>query len=559
LLIMGIIWSRRPAPGLVSFCWFLFFSAYWAIFSGFEAGAIHLADKILFSQFLYFAAVITGVLWLFFALDYTGYRWWKHPRYWIWFLIIPLITLVLVWTNGTTGWIWSRVYLAHDGSLVYSVWEHGRFFMLNPVYQYCLYLTGFIIFIRFGISRPPSARRQLFILISGTALPFISSILYVSGISLIKGMDLTPFWIFIAALIYAITVLRFRFMHLLPVAYRTLVDFLPDGVLILDPQNRILEVNPAAESLLATSKSNLQGNNLKSVWPDLHSTVNRIEPANHFELSFTRNQEKHYLDVRLVHLTDRRLNRVGKLLTIRDISQLKSTQDQLEAQIQKRSQYSRSLVHELKTPLTSIVASVDLLESLIKDPVPLKLLGIIQRSSDNLANRVNELFELARGEVGLLKIDAAEMDLCVLIEEVVTEMNPIASQKGLKLSGDCLHDIKLTGDKNRLRQVLSNLISNAIKFTEKGEIQVYMTVTPEKYVLVQVKDSGQGIVQAEMENLFDPYRRRASGQQSTHGLGIGLTLSKIFIELHHGKIWAESTPGKGTTISFTLPLKENKP
>jgi len=144
----------------------------------------------------------------------------------------------------------------------------------------------------------------------------------------------------------------------------------------------------------------------------------------------------------------------------------------------------------------------------------------------------------------------------VLIEEVVNEMSPIATQKGLKLSSDCPRGIKLSGDKNRLRQVLSNLIGNAIKFTEKGEIRVYMTVANKKYVLVQVKDNGQGIAPAEMENLFNPYRRRASGQQSTHGLGIGLTLSKIFIELHHGKIWAESTPGQGTTVSFTLPLKK---
>jgi signal transduction histidine kinase len=554
LLMLGIIWSRRPAPGLVPFCAFLFFSAFWSIFSGFEAGAVELSAKILFSQILYLAVVLTGVLWFFFALDYTGSRWWKRPRYWLWFMIIPAITLVLVWTNGSTGWIWSRVYLTNDGSLVYSVWEHGRFFLLNPIYQYCLYLAGFIVFIRFAITRPRFSRWQIWVLIAGTSLPCISSILYVCGISLIKNMDLTPLWIFVAAIFYTITILRFRFMHILPLAYRSLVDFIPEGVLILDPLNKVLEMNPAAESLLNTPKSALQGKSLKCIWPNLQPKIIRADAHEHFQLAVTIKNAPRYLDFRLVILTDKRYSRVGKLLTIRDISRFKATQNQLESEITKRSQYTRAVVHELRTPLTSIIAASDLLESIVADPTHLALARNIQRSADNLSKRVNELFELARGEVGLLKIDAEILDLCLLIEEVVAEFQPVASQKGLTLTSDCQRDINLNGDKNRLRQVLINLIGNAIKFTESGEIRVSMKVTPEQNVLIQVKDSGKGIPPAEMETLFDPYHRGVSGSTSTQGLGLGLTLSKIFIELHHGKIWADSQSGQGTTVSFTLPL-----
>jgi signal transduction histidine kinase len=178
----------------------------------------------------------------------------------------------------------------------------------------------------------------------------------------------------------------------------------------------------------------------------------------------------------------------------------------------------------------------------------------IRRAANNLDQRVAELFELARGEIGLVKVDLSPLDIGLLVEEVVGEIGPIAGQKGLTLTGDCTKGLKVMGDKGRLRQVLSNLLSNAIKFTEKGEIRVRLSTLENEYSLIQVTDSGQGIAADQMETLFDPYRRRTQAGQSAEGMGIGLALSKIFIELHKGKIWAESVPGKGATVSFRLPL-----
>ena len=115
----------------------------------------------------------------------------------------------------------------------------------------------------------------------------------------------------------------------------------------------------------------------------------------------------------------------------------------------------------------------------------------------------------------------------------------------------------MQGDSSRLRQVMTNLLSNAIKFTEKGTIRVKASQPDTDFLLVQVEDTGRGIDKEQMEDLFDPYRRKTNLGQDTGGLGIGLALSKIFVELHKGKIWAESLPGRGSTFSFTLPLDKD--
>ena len=145
----------------------------------------------------------------------------------------------------------------------------------------------------------------------------------------------------------------------------------------------------------------------------------------------------------------------------------------------------------------------------------------------------------------------------MLLREVEREMRPLALGKGLALEVRVAELPPALGDLRRLRQVLQNLISNAIKFTDAGKIEVESEKVGE-YIAVRVKDSGRGIAPEEMANLFDPYRQKVKAGHELGGLGIGLTLSKMFVELHGGKIGVESESGKGSVFSFTIPVyREN--
>ena len=141
---------------------------------------------------------------------------------------------------------------------------------------------------------------------------------------------------------------------------------------------------------------------------------------------------------------------------------------------------------------------------------------------------------------------------------MIHDMTPLAEHKGLSINVQITDNLLVQGDKNRLRQVLSSLIGNAIKYTSRGEVTIRALSNEADVIMVQVQDTGDGMDREKLANIFDPYRRKPTGGQKYGGLGIGLALSRIYVELHKGRIWVESTPGVGTTISFSIPLYKEK-
>ena len=260
--------------------------------------------------------------------------------------------------------------------------------------------------------------------------------------------------------------------------------------------------------------------------------------------------------------------KLANIVTLRDVTERKLAERKLEElyqeekrlrgslqeEIEKRSKYTRALVHELNTPLTSILASSELLETEVSDDTLQSLVQNIRRSSQNLEQRIGELIDLARGEVGMSKINAVPLDLGVILKEIVSEMKPVGEGKGLKIELELEQLPEILGDRSRLRQVMSNLLNNAIKFTVKGGVKVRGKVYDQGNVLVEVEDSGRGMEEDEVKDLFDPYRRKVRAGERLSGLGIGLALARQFVELHRGQIWVTSQPGKGSIFRFTLPV-----
>jgi two-component system, OmpR family, aerobic respiration control sensor histidine kinase ArcB len=258
----------------------------------------------------------------------------------------------------------------------------------------------------------------------------------------------------------------------------------------------------------------------------------------------------------------------ASIVTIRDITERKMNRLQLEAlyneerqlrnslqeEIENRSKYTRALVHELKTPLTAILSSSELLEAEIQDKILLALIKNVRSASLTLEHRTNELIELACGEIGILNVEYELLDLAKLTREIAEEIKPLISEKGLALITEISDELIVKGDLKRLSQVIANLLRNAVKYTNHGKIIIRAASNDSDMILVQITDTGCGIEKKQMEHLFDPYRRPAQGGLNYSGLGMGLALSKLYIELHKGKIWAESEPGRGSIFSFSIPL-----
>jgi signal transduction histidine kinase len=228
---------------------------------------------------------------------------------------------------------------------------------------------------------------------------------------------------------------------------------------------------------------------------------------------------------------------------------------ELHIEVQRRVEFTRALVHELKTPLTPIMSSSDLLVSGLKEEPWLSVAQNIQRGAINLNKRIGELLDLARGEIGMLKLNPKRVDFLKLLQHVASEMSVLASSNGQKLKVELPDSLPLPwADEDRLRQITQNLLVNATKFTPEGGTITLRAKEQNGSLVVEVQDTGYGISDEEQRRLFRPYHRQIGEREHLSGLGLGLALCKNLVQLHGGRIWVKSEEGKGATFSFSIPI-----
>jgi PAS domain S-box-containing protein len=234
----------------------------------------------------------------------------------------------------------------------------------------------------------------------------------------------------------------------------------------------------------------------------------------------------------------------------------RALREQLEDEIRKRIEFTRALVHELKTPITPVLAATELLLEEISEERLTRLVESIDRSASNLNRRIDELLDLARGEVDMLHLNIEPVEPIPLIQEVGYEVIPVALRGGHTLNVDLPSSLPtIPADRERLRQIVHSLLNNAFKFTPKGGKITLRAKEEDANLVIEVSDTGSGISKEERERVFEPYFRRIADRDRLSGLGLGLALSKRLVELHGGQIWVRSRKGKGSTFGFSLPVK----
>jgi PAS domain S-box-containing protein len=234
--------------------------------------------------------------------------------------------------------------------------------------------------------------------------------------------------------------------------------------------------------------------------------------------------------------------------------QEKDLRHQVEAEMKRRVEFARALAHELKTPLTSVLASSDLLAAELRDEPLQGLARGIRQGALNLNGRIDDLLDLARGEVGMLELKLEATDISKLLRVIADGMAPLASKRDQSLELALPLSLPpVRADATRVQQIVTNLLNNALKFTPVGGTHKLSSRRRGSAVVVEVRDTGRGIRKDQQDLLFEPYRRLQNGPSA--GLGLGLALCKTLVELHGGRIWVKSTAGKGATFGFSLPLE----
>ncbi len=227
----------------------------------------------------------------------------------------------------------------------------------------------------------------------------------------------------------------------------------------------------------------------------------------------------------------------------------------IEAEAERKILFTRALVHELKTPLTPVLASSELLVSELREEPYLSLAQNIHRGATNLNRRIDELLDLARVEIGMLEVNPKAVDANQLLPAIADDMKAMVTSNGQSLVMTISPSLSpVWADEERLRQIVLNLLINASKFTPEGGRITLRAKEEDSNLVVEVEDTGPGIPQEEQKQLFQPYHRQIPDREHLSGLGLGLALCKYLVELHGGKIWVQSEIGQGSTFGFSIPL-----
>jgi signal transduction histidine kinase/CheY-like chemotaxis protein len=247
----------------------------------------------------------------------------------------------------------------------------------------------------------------------------------------------------------------------------------------------------------------------------------------------------------------------------RQNTELEVQKEKLEEASRLKTSFLSNMSHELRTPLNSIIALSGVLGRRLSKKIPEEEYGyleVIERNGKGLLNMINEILDISRIEAGREEVEISEFSVRELVLEVVLNIRPQADQKGIELLADPQNpDIRITSDAEKLRHVLQNLIGNAVKFTEKGQVVVALTGQQDSLVL-EVSDTGVGIAAEHLPHIFEEFRQADAGTARRFGgTGLGLSIAKRYTELLGGTILVSSRIGKGSTFKVTLPMRYEGP
>jgi signal transduction histidine kinase len=231
----------------------------------------------------------------------------------------------------------------------------------------------------------------------------------------------------------------------------------------------------------------------------------------------------------------------------------------LEIASRHKTQFLANMSHELRTPLNAILGYNELIVDGIYGEVPARIREVLERvdaSGRRLLELINDVLDVSKMEAGQLTLSFQDYSLEDVVQTVYAALEPLAAEKGLALRAALAPDLPAgRGDERRISQVLVNLVGNAIKFTESGEVAVRATVDDDAFV-VSVRDTGPGISAADQAKLFREFQQLDNAStRAKGGTGLGLAIVKRIVASHGGRVWVESHVGSGSTFAFTLPVR----
>ncbi len=372
---------------------------------------------------------------------------------------------------------------------------------------------------------------------------------------------------------------------------KNILEFSPAGVIVTDIFGNIEDINSFGQNLLGITKDKVIGKNIKEFvegdlkFPDIKESGSSVVGEKYALRG--KGEEPTFVLISSAFIYTEEKEPKALVWVLKDVTEHEKMKEEIERRKEEFETLSRNLdklvrertrelqeineklselneakirfmgkvSHELKTPLTGILGFSELLlnERVGKlNESQKRYVKNIVKSGEHLRSIIDDLLDFSRIDSGKVSLFFETFSVKDVVEEAVSLMMPLCEQKGLLISYSCEKDLYMEADRKRILQVILNLLSNAIKFTEKGNITVFASHLNDK-VRISVKDTGCGISDEEKERIFLEFER--GGEHKEKGIGLGLTIAKMIVEMHGGTIGVESEEGKGSEFFFIIPKR----
>ena len=353
----AVLYWRRASQGSQQFAFLLLSISAFSLASIFEAGATDAAGKLFWSKFQFIGIVSISPLWLYFTADFGSHSKFQENRYRHLVWIVPIITLVLAFTNEYHGLIWEQIRIPADSANHVAIYDHGFWFYVHTLYSYCILLLGTIWLVKWMLRFPKRRPIQAIIVLAVLAVGWISNITYILGLSPVPGLDITPLSFTFIALVLTWFIFNKQLFNLVPIARNILVDHLTDGVIVIDPDDHVIDYNPEALRITNYDGPSPLG---MSIWDMYEPYLNLIELFRNqsnmqTELEIPGDPPRH-LDVKINAISEQDGMQNGQIIIIRDVTDRK--------RIKLIEEEQRRLAEALADTAAAVNSTLDLEEVL---------------------------------------------------------------------------------------------------------------------------------------------------------------------------------------------------
>ena len=479
-------------------------------------------------------------------------------------LLIDLIMLAIVFTCDKHVFFHKDVrWITGQGSHPYLNITYGTGWTLFLIFS-CLipYLMSLFALAHAAVTRPQRmVGRKYMLFISIAVMPMLALSAYIFKWYL--PHDFTPAVLGISLSLIVILVWCRRNYDFSRLAADMVLRNMDDGVVMLDDDRRIVNYNPAAAAIFTELSSQTLGDSIDNMedFPD-----GMLEEKT--RVNFVLNKRCYESRVRRIVADSGKIQ--GYVVIVQDVTE---TQDYIE-EIQKvredaeranltKREFLANMSHEIRTPMNAVVGLSDMIMEESRGRRVYGYAREIKAASQNLLAIINDILDLSKVESGKMELKLEDYYIKGIVGEIVNMMKVAASQKSLEMK--CEYDINIpcryNGDDGRIKQILINLMNNAVKFTKKGFVKITVGGQPGEQddmenLVFRIQDTGVGIKQENLEKIFEDFKQVDSGRnRGVEGTGLGLSITRHFVRLMKGSIDVESVYGEGSTFTVTIPQK----